>query len=153
MRTRTGWRLRGPVLVLSAGIALLAGCSGGPASASPELPPDGAAFDYQLGGAYPPPDGVEIVVRARTAGPLADAYSICYVNGFQTQPGEQDLWPDGTLLQRDGAPVIDPDWPDEVILDTSTEPSRAAIDAVVAPWIEGCAAAGYDAVEFDNLDT
>src|SRR3546814_6194319 len=96
MRTRTGWRLRGPVLVLSAGIALLAGCSGGPASASPELPPDGAAFDYQLGGAYPPPDGVEIVVRDRTAGPLEDAYSICYVNGFQTQPGEQDLWPAGT---------------------------------------------------------
>lgn len=153
METRTGRRVRCPVLVLCAGVAVLAGCSGAPGSTSPQLPPAGAAFDYQLGGAYPPPDGVEIVVRDRTAGALEDAYSICYVNGFQTQPGEQDLWPDGTLLQRDGEPVIDPDWPDEVILDTSTEESRAAIVTVVGPWIEGCAAAGYAAVEFDNLDT
>lgn len=154
MSTRTGRRRRLPVLVLCAGVvAMLTGCSGTAAPASPELPPAGAAFDYQLGGAYPPPDGVEIVVRDRTAGALEDAYSICYVNGFQTQPGEQGLWPDGALLQREGEPVIDPDWPDEIILDTSSDESRAAIAAVVGPWIEGFAAAGYDAVEFDNLDT
>lgn len=133
--------------------AFVSGCSATEVSPRIILPPAGAPLDYQLGGAYPPPAGVEIVVRDRSAEPLADAYSICYVNGFQTQPGEQDSWPDGTLLLRDGEPVIDPDWPDEVLLDTSSPQSRAAIAAIAGPWIEGCAAAGFDAVEFDNLDT
>jgi hypothetical protein len=143
---------RSAALVLCVCAALLTGCA---ASGTPEpaLPPVGAGFDYQLGGAYPPPDGVEIVARDRSAESLDDAYSICYVNAFQTQPGEQDDWPRDTLLSRDGEPVIDPDWPDEVLLDTSTPERRAAIAAIVTPWIEGCAAAGFDAVEFDNLDT
>jgi hypothetical protein len=117
------------------------------------LPPVGAAFDYQLGGAYPPPTGVQVVARDRGDEPAESAYSICYVNGFQTQPGERGAWPDDALLRRDGDVVTDPDWPDEVILDTSTPETRAEIVRVVGPWIEGCAAAGFDAVEFDNLDT
>lgn len=109
--------------------------------------------DYQLGGAYDPPSGVGIVGRDRGARPAPDVYSICYVNGFQTQPGELADWPDDLLLQRDGEIVFDPDWPDEALLDTSTGERRDRIAEAVTPWIEGCADAGFDAVEFDNLDS
>lgn len=150
MATRTGGALALPVLVLSAG--MLAACAA--PSSEFALPPAGAAFDYQLGGAYPPPPGVEVVARDRTAAAADGLYSICYVNGFQTQPGERDQWPEELLLHAgDGDPVIDPDWPDEVLLDTSTAAHRAAIVEIVEPWIQGCAADGFDAVEFDNLDT
>lgn len=117
------------------------------------LPPAGAAPDYQLGGAYAAPDGVGVVGRDRSADPADDVYSVCYVNGFQTQPGELDGWDDDLLLHRGGEPVIDPDWPDEVLLDTSTPDRRERIAAVVGAWIAGCADAGFDAVEFDNLDS
>src|SRR4051812_15827556 len=57
-----------------------------PAPASPstavKLPPLHAGFDYQLGGPYPPPAGVEIVTRDRTAPPVEGLYNICYVNAF-----------------------------------------------------------------------
>ncbi|MFX5602615.1 endo alpha-1,4 polygalactosaminidase, partial [Acinetobacter baumannii] len=62
-------------------------------------------------------------------------------------------WPEGTLLERDGEPVIDPDWPDERLADTSTAEKRDRVVAHVAPWVRGCAASGFRAVEFDNLDT
>lgn len=146
-------RVRGVLAVLAiATVAVLSGCATG-AAPSVALPPEGGVPDYQLGGAYPPDPSVQIVARDRTSSPLEDVYSICYVNGFQTQPGDLDLWPDEVLLRRDGEPVIDPAWPDEVILDTSTEASRSAIVEVLRPWIEGCAASGFRAVEFDNLDT
>lgn len=115
--------------------------------------PAGAGFDYQLGGPYDPAPRVEIVARDRSAPPASHAYSICYINAFQTQPGERETWPDGTLLVDDDGPVIDPDWPDEVLLDTSGAAQRDAIAAVVTPWIRDCADRGYDAVEFDNLDS
>ncbi len=117
------------------------------------LPPSGGRADYQLGEAYRPGDDVVIVARDRTAAPASGRYSICYVNGFQTQPGELDLWPDDLLVTVDGERVVDPDWPDEVILDTSTPQSRAGVVQMVTPWIRGCADAGFDAVEFDNLDS
>lgn len=120
------------------------------------LPVANAAFDYQLGGAYDPPRGTEIVVRDRTAPPANVSYDICYVNGFQTQPHEQSWWEDEhpELLLRDdsGDIVIDPDW-DEALLDIRTEEGRAALAEVVGAWIRGCADDGYDAVEIDNLDT
>lgn len=123
-------------------------------AASVALPPADAAPDYQLGGAYDPVAEVGIVVRDREAAPADGLYSICYVNGFQTQPGELDLWPDDLLLHdADGEPLIDAGWPDEVILDTSTADQRGAIVEVVGPWIRGCAEAGFDGVEFDNLDS
>jgi len=125
----------------------------GSSARSIALPPAGALPDYQLGGAYEPMEEVGIVARDRSAPPAEGRYSICYVNGFQTQPGELQDWPAELLLQRDGAPVFDPDWPDEALLDHSTPERREAIAAIVAPWIAGCAAAGYDAVEFDNLDS
>lgn len=142
------------VTVLALGL-LATGCAAD--SAPPtgvQLPPTSGAVDYQLGGAYEPPDGVNVVARDRTDPPAEGAYSICYVNGFQTQPGELDAWPDEVLLRDSaGEVVFDPNWPDEALLDTSTDDSRDAIAAIVGPWIEGCADSGYDAVEFDNLDT
>jgi hypothetical protein len=130
---------------------MVAGC--GVASASEiAVPPDGAP-DYQLGAAYRPPAGVSIVARDRSA-PPAGVYAICYVNGFQTQPGELNAWPDGVLLRTpDDAPVHDPDWPDEVLLDTRTPQQRSIILGVVTQWIGDCARNGYQAVEFDNLDS
>jgi hypothetical protein len=144
-------------LVSAAAIALLllTGCTAtdAPAAGSWTAPPAGAVPDYQLGGAYDPASEVGIVGRDRAADPADGVYSVCYVNGFQTQPGEFDLWDDDLLLQRDGAPVFDPDWPDEALVDTSTPEQRERIAALVTPWIEGCADAGFDAVEFDNLDS
>ncbi|MFB4354212.1 endo alpha-1,4 polygalactosaminidase [Microbacterium sp. LS_15] len=145
------------------GVALV-GCAGeqvagggptasGAGSADVALLPTGAVPDYQLGGAYEPADGVGIVGRDRSAEPADGVYSICYVNGFQTQPGELDDWADDLLLQDDGEPVFDPDWPDEALLDTSTAERRDRIAAMVGPWIDGCAESGFDAVEFDNLDS
>ncbi|MFC3275759.1 endo alpha-1,4 polygalactosaminidase [Agromyces mediolanus] len=167
---RGRWRRLGSGLAAAGILILLAACApsggadgpgGAEASASGvaptapgiALPPAGGLPDYQLGGAYEPADEVSIVARDRSASPAEGRYSICYVNGFQTQPGELQDWPAELLLQRDGAPVFDPDWPDEALLDHSTPERREAIAAIVSPWIAGCAAAGYDAVEFDNLDS
>ncbi|GAA2245658.1 endo alpha-1,4 polygalactosaminidase [Herbiconiux moechotypicola] len=114
--------------------------------------PTGERFDYQLGGGYPPADGVGIVARDSTDVPEAGLYSICYVNGFQTQPGAD--WPEELVLHDDsGDEVFDPGWPDERILDISSEANRQAIAAIQAETIRGCAEAGFSAVEFDNLDS
>jgi hypothetical protein len=117
-----------------------------------KLPTD-AGFDYQLGGAYTPPKGVSVVGRDRTSNPLKGGYSICYVNAFQTQPGDAELWKSSLLLKVNGKLVKDPDWPDETLLDTSTKAKRQGILKVLKPWIKGCADKGYSAVEFDNLDS
>ena len=121
------------------------------------LPPTSGRFDYQLGAAYELEGGLDVVVRDGTADPAAGAYNICYVNGFQTQPGEADLWLDGNedLLLHDAAGelVVDPDWPDEYVLDPSTQARRDRILGILGPVLTGCADAGFDAVEIDNLDT
>ena len=134
-------------------VTTLSGCTAAPQPTEPVAFPVNGSFDYQLGGAYPPGDGVSLVVRDRNAVPAEGVYSICYINAFQTQPGELDRWPDDVLLTSGGAPVVDPDWPDEVLLDTSTEARREAITRVLSPWIQGCADAGFGGVEFDNLDS
>jgi len=121
-----------------------------------ELPPPDGGLDYQLGGAYPPPEGVTIVSRDRNEAPEPGIYNICYVNGYQAQPDEADWWlsehPDLVLRDGNGDPVIDPDW-DEMLLDISTPEKREALAVIVGEWIAGCGADGYDAVEIDNLDT
>jgi hypothetical protein len=148
-------------LIRSVGItaALLLAALTGPAPAHADdvgLPPDTGAFDYQLGGSYPLP-GLAVVARDAAEQPLPGAYNICYVNGFQTQPGEGDGWlsrhPTAVLRDGSGTPVADPDWPDEYVLDPSTPEQRAAILDAVRPVISGCAERGFDAVEVDNLDT
>ena len=120
------------------------------------LPPADAGLDYQLGGAYPPPAGVGIVSRDRNAPPAGGLYNICYINGFQTQPDEESFWldehPELVLRDASDAPVIDEDW-GEMLLDTRTPESRAALAQIVGGWITDCGAAGYQAIEIDNLDS
>ena len=69
-----------------------------------QLPPSGGKFDYQLGGAYPPPPGTNILVRDRLAKIDPDLYNVCYVNGFQTQAVDEKFWADdsnsGLVLQK-----------------------------------------------------
>jgi hypothetical protein len=123
------------------------------ADAAVILPPAHAKFDYQIGGAYTPPAGVQVVTRDRTAAPAAGLYNICYVNAFQVQPGEQGQW-DSDLLLRDakGNLVIDEDW-GEPLLDLRTADKRNRIAAKVNGWIDGCASKGYKAIEPDNYDS
>ncbi|MGY1640627.1 endo alpha-1,4 polygalactosaminidase [Geodermatophilus sp. SYSU D00703] len=139
---------------------LLSGCGSddAPSAPSPAQPtlaalPAGARVDYQLGGAYAPAPGAAGVVRDRTDAPAPGLWSACYVNAFQTQPGADD-WPEELLLHdTSGRRMEDPDWPGEFLLDVSTDQRRAEVLAVVGPWIDGCAASGFDAVEPDNLDS
>ncbi|WP_258724489.1 endo alpha-1,4 polygalactosaminidase [Cellulomonas sp. NS3] len=131
-----------------------------PASAPPVAAPTGLGgivVDYQLGGAYALPAGVGGVVRDSTSEPAPGAYSICYVNGFQTQPDERSMWlrehPDLVLRDADGRVVADPGWPDELLLDMSTDDKRARLADLVGTTLQRCADAGFDAVELDNLDS
>ncbi len=121
----------------------------------PRLPSDGR-LDYQLGGPYAPLDDVAVVDRDRTDPPVPGRFNLCYVNAFQTQPEDAAWWrkKHGELLvQRKGRFVTDPGWPGELLLNTSTKAKRAALMKVVGPWVDGCAADGFDAVEPDNLDS
>ncbi len=145
--------------LVCASVALLVATSLGGCSVVPGAVaafPGGSQADYQLAEPYPVPAGTAIVVRDSTAGPAAGVYSICYVNGFQSQPGETTGWlAEQPELVLGGAtdPVVDANWPDEIIFDTSTNAKRAAIAAITAPTFERCADAGFDAVEIDNLDS
>ena len=151
-------RRRPTALLTAAAVAVaLAGCSSAGTAADVALPagvalpPVDAAFDYQLGGSSPVPEGAGIVVRDSSDEPAAGAYGICYVNAFQTQPGA--TWPDDLLVQGDDGPLVDLGWPDEHLLDASTPAKRAAVAARQATTIDRCADAGYRAVELDNLDS
>lgn len=128
-----------------------------PASAAVTPFPTDTGVDYQLGGSYTPPDGVGIVTRDSTERPAAGLYSICYINGFQTQGGDKSFWlkkhPTLVLRYLSGKPVYDAGWPDEMLLDTSKASKRAAIAKVLGATISSCAKKGFQAVEFDNLDS
>jgi hypothetical protein len=116
--------------------------------------PTGTDVDYQLGGAADPAPNVGIVVRDRTEAP-SGRYDICYVNGFQTQPDARGFWrkhPGLVLRDRSGKPVVDEDW-GEQLLDVRTPAKRKALARIVGRWVKGCAADGFDAVEYDNLDS
>jgi hypothetical protein len=93
---------------------------GADAAMPPLLPPINGKVDYQLGGSYTPPSGVTVVSRDRKATPAPGLYNICYVNGFQIQPEENDWWltqhPDLILRDANGDPVIDTAW-NEMLLD------------------------------------
>ena len=154
-------------LLLAVGVSSLTGLTGavplassaaGAAAAeraeAQALPAADADWDYQLGGAVAPADDVGTVVRDRRAEPLEGAYSICYVNGFQTQPDEKRFWRArwDLVLKKGGEPVVDSAW-GEWLLDIRTERKRQRLAAIVGRWTAGCAADGYDAVELDNLDS
>ena len=152
-------RLGGAIAIAVAAAIVGGGAIVAVQAATPSVttPPVGARFDYQLGGAYAPAAGVRIVDRDREDPPSAGRYSVCYLNGFQTQPQEARYWlrHHPTLLLRTSTrkPVEDPDWPGEYVLDITTARTRAALAGIVGRWIDGCADAGYQAVEPDNLDT
>lgn len=117
--------------------------------------PSHTDVDYQLGGVRSVPASVGVVVRDRTAAPAPGRFNVCYVNGFQTQPGAERWWRrqhPRLVLRRDGRPVVDSAW-GEWLLDLRTASKRTRIARIVARWTRGCAADGFDAVEFDNLDS
>jgi hypothetical protein len=119
------------------------------------LPPANATWDYQIGTPYKPRKGVTVVSRDREAKPFGAGYTFCYVNAFQTQPGEVKWWKHKhprLLLKKDGKPVVDGFW-GEILLDTSTPTKRLRLARIVGRWITGCAADGFQAVEPDNLDS
>jgi hypothetical protein len=111
-------------------------------------------FDYQIGGAYDNP-AAKVVSRDRQDEADPDLYDIRYVNAFQTQPIASELqdWRNRglTLKNAQGEEVIDGEWR-EILLDITTDAKRRAVASVVNGWIDGCADAGYQAVEPDNLD-
>ena len=141
---------------LLSAVTVMAAACGPDASGAVALPPVTGSFDYQLGGSYDM-IGLAIVVRDESSAPLAGAYNVCYLNGFQTQPGDGDDWLQqrGAAILRDGdgVAVVDPDWPDEYVLDPSTPAQRKLILDAVGPLVTSCAAKGFDAVELDNFDT
>lgn len=145
---------------VAAVVALLSACAADvPAVSHPAvaLLPFGQPADYQLGGDYDVDPDVKIVTRDSTSEPADGVYSICYVNGFQSQPGDDELWtgdnPDLVLRNDAGEAIIDPNWPDEFILDTSSPANRQRISSLIGLSIDDCADKGFDAVEIDNLDT
>ncbi len=130
-----------------------------PAAADWTLPPANGKFDYQIGGDYTLPQGVKVVSRDWFAGTApAGAYGICYVNAFQTQandpdvdrPDEKDNWPQELVLTELGD---DPNWDGEYLIDLSTPQKRTDAAAHVKQMTQECADKGFEAVEFDNLDS
>lgn len=92
--------------------------------------------------------------------PLAgtNTYSICYVNAFQTQPdcnGCTDRpdytsnWPAEVVITD----LEDPEWGGEFLINLSTTALQATAADHVQQMIQTCATKGYDAIEFDNLDS
>jgi hypothetical protein len=154
-----GAMTRAPALLAAAAVALALAACGAPTESADglPLPPVGEGFDYQLGRVYPTPNTVGVIARDATDDPDPAVYSICYVNGFQTQPGESAHWltehPELVLRDEKGQPVADPDWPDEYLLDTSDADKRDRIAALLGTVVASCATSGFDAVEIDNLDT
>jgi hypothetical protein len=133
----------------AAGLVALAGTS----SAAVTLPPLAAPWDYQIGGAYPPPSGVKIVSRDNADAAASGQYNICYINAFQVNPGLDGEW-SGDLLLRDanGNKVIDPEWR-ETLLDIRTADKRTRVAAKIDGIIDNCASKGFQAVEPDNYDS
>ena len=146
--------------------ALIAAVTITGASALPGLsadwtaPPPNAKFDYQIGGDYPLPAGVNVVSRDWYVGeaPPDGVYGICYVNAFQTQadedgvdrPDEHANWPQELVLNELGD---DPNWGGEYLIDISTAEKRQGAADWIEPMVEMCAAKGVQGVEFDNLDS
>lgn len=146
-------RTPGTVLVRLVVLALLALATPGAAAAEVPLPAPHAGWDYQIGGPRVPASGAAVVVRDRRAR-MAGRYDVCYVNAFQTQPDERGFWRarEHLLLREGGRLVVDGAW-GEVLLDISTGPKRRQLARIVGRWVRGCARAGAEAVELDNLDS
>jgi hypothetical protein len=57
------------------------------------------------------------------------------------------------VRDADGGLLVDPNWPDEHLLDTSSAANREAIAARLSPAVDACADAGYRGLDIDNLDS
>lgn len=146
------------LLALAITVSSEVGIASAPAQAVPSpipLPTSAEPVSYQLGNSYDPEAPTGIVIRDRTAVPVAGYYNICYVNGFQTQAEQTRWWvkkhPD-LLLRKNGRLVRDNQW-NEVLLDTSKRRKQRALARIIGRWVDGCARKGFAAVEFDNLDS
>jgi len=137
--------------------ALLAACSvtDDAARSASHAPPASAAWQIVLDGTYPGDPGAEIyeidgdagaqgVAAVRAASP--NAYVVCYLSAgsWEEWRGDADAFP-ATLLgnELDG-------WPGERHVDLR------ALDALAPIWearVEECAAAGFDAIDPDNIDS
>jgi len=175
-RTRTGHGRRGRRILISVAVVLAAAgltitavktashqtdtsqspAGSGPASAPTATvtpPPKHVRWDYQIGGAYTPAPGVQVVSRSHEDAPAPGVYNICNFNAFQAQKGSEGDWGSDLLLRdANGHVVYDKDW-GEAVLDIRTAAKRQRIAAKVNTWIDECAAKGYKAVEPDNYDT
>jgi hypothetical protein len=158
-RQRTPGTTLGPLLVIMMIVALILTTAKPAAAADWELPTANAKFDYQIGGDYPLPSGVQVVSRDWFIGEApGSAYGICYVNAFQTQadeagvdrPDEKSNWPQDLVLTELGD---DPNWGGEYLVDISTAQKRQEAADWIQPMLETCAEKGFKAVEFDNLDS
>ena len=72
---------------------------------------------------------------------------MCYVNAYQTQPGEVRWWKNHhprLLLKRDGKYLVDGYW-GEILFDIRTPAKRERLTSVVSQWIGRCADDGFDA--------
>jgi hypothetical protein len=142
-------------LVLAmAAVALLPGGSATAGASTVTLPTANVGWDYQIGGAFTPAPDVAMVSRDRGDSPAPGLYNVCYVNAFQTQSDEKKFWHKhwSLVLKDHGEAVVDENW-GEWLLDTSTAAKRKALIKIVGRWIDGCASSGFDATEFDNLDS
>ncbi|MET8556631.1 endo alpha-1,4 polygalactosaminidase [Streptomyces sp. NPDC004959] len=123
------------------------------ASAEVTLPPAHAGFDYQIGGAYTPPAGVDVVSRDHSDSPAAGKYNICYVNAFQAQPGAEGDWDSDLLLRDDDGEIVYDDGWGEALLDVRTAAKQQRVASKINALIDTCASKGFNAVEPDNYDS
>lgn len=151
------------VAVVALGAAGIVGLSGSPTpthdeDAAPTVTPlpDDVVADYQLGGAFPPDDDVNVVIRDREAPSVPGLYNVCYINVLQTQPDTLPWWEENhpNLLLRDegGELIHDPNWVQEVVLDIRGPERKRELGRLLNSWFAQCAADGYQAIEADNLD-
>jgi len=135
-------------LATAGAVAAAHAAPAGRTAATITLPPSGH-WDYQIGGGttYSPAP----VAVSRDTGDQAwpGVYSICYVNAFQSQPGDTSL--KASWLVVKGSYVEDPGWPGEYMLDTKGH--RTQLVAAFRTVMSSCATKGFKAVEFDNLDS
>lgn len=147
------------IMAMAMTIALILATIATSVAADWQLPTANARFDYQIGGDYGFPAGVQVVSRDWFSGEApATAYGICYVNAYQTQADEPDVvrldekstWPANLVLTSLGD---DPNWGGEYLIDISTAEKRNQAADWVRPMLQVCADKGFKGVEFDNLDS
>ncbi|MDQ1286994.1 MAG: hypothetical protein QG622_559 [Actinomycetota bacterium] len=145
---RTG-AVVGTAVVLLGAVAAAGNAAVNSASVSYAAPAAGARWDYQIGGTTEYTPAPAVVSRDNGEEAWRGLYNICYVNAFQSQPGDRSL--KAFWLRAGGSYVEDPNWPGEYMLDTRSR--KADLVAAFTPVLRTCASKGFAAVEFDNLDS